>query len=111
MQNNMEVTDWISALSDAVMALMAIGGFILALNWKREATREMAIGYCSNILSESLPFFQKASGILTHETILITYMKSLTENDRAMYNFLSDVYKLGKTFNSECEISINISLV
>lgn len=58
--NNMiDITDWISAGSDVVMAISALGGLYIAMNWKRTATQNMALQYCITIKDDILPLIER----------------------------------------------------
>lgn len=54
-KGNPSTTDWISSISDIVVAFAAIMGLYMAKQWKREATQSKAIEHCINITTQLIP--------------------------------------------------------
>lgn len=50
-----DLTNWISAMANVVMAGAAVVGVWFAKNWKREATKNKAVGVCEDIILDSIP--------------------------------------------------------
>lgn len=95
--NKMDITSsMVSAGADVVMALVAIGGLVVALNWKREATQELAIQHCSNILSDHLPYCYRSLSITSYEKSLIQHLKGIN-HDVVSYITLKDLYSIYKS--------------
>lgn len=96
---------WISAFSDVsmaltngIMALMAICGYFLAKDWKREATAGIAIGHCTKILSDCLPDIQRQIYVTIHEDTFKNLLKVVDKSDSVNIKMLKDISRLSETY-------------
>ncbi|BEM39420.1 hypothetical protein SME10J_31470 [Serratia marcescens] len=72
------ITDWISSISDVLVAFSAIMGLCIAKQWKREATQSKVIDYCINLTTQLMPKIKLQFVPSLYETVggrLLSYLK------------------------------------
>lgn len=98
-KGNPSTTDWISSISDIVVAFAAIMGLYMAQQWKREATQSKAIEHCINIITRLIPKSKEQFIPSIYEKIGIAMLVNLQECDcvdvkriRALRNLMEKYY-------------------
>ncbi|KKF38751.1 hypothetical protein [Hafnia alvei] len=98
-KGNPSTTDWISSISDIVVAFAAIMGLYMAQQWKREATQSKAIEHCINIMTRLIPKSKEQFVPSIYEKIGIIMLVDLEQCDcvdvkriRALRNLMEKYY-------------------
>lgn len=99
------LTDWISAFANIAMAFIAWNGFLIAKNWKRDATQELAISRCLTILSTTLPNIQKNMLFTLFENTLKHWLDSLKSTNIVGFDRIQFIHGIAKSFSSTNNIS------
>lgn len=104
------VTDWISAGSDIVVAIIAFLGYFLAKDWKREATKEAVIENAMKLLTDTLPKIKSIASDYVHITTIKDWLERVLKKESVNYNDINELYMISRRFN-ESHNKIASSLV
>lgn len=94
------LADWLSSIANIFMAFVAYKGFLIAKNWKRDATQELAIEHSSNILSTHLPNTQKQFTITILENTFNRWLCCLIDTKSVRFTQVKVMHGLIKSFDS-----------
>ncbi|EII8498009.1 hypothetical protein IGF77_004637 [Escherichia coli] len=72
-------SDWVSSIANIVMAIIAWNGYLIAKNWKVDATKELAIQHSLKIISTCIPNVQKKICIAVFEVSIRSWLVKVKE--------------------------------
>lgn len=93
-------SDSISALANAIMAMVAIMGLVFARKWKRDATKDKVIDKCVNMMTVVIPDIKRIYVPTVYVKIAETLLSNIKKSKSTDYKLARELRNSLKSYNA-----------
>lgn len=94
-----KLSDSISALANAIMALAAILGLVFARKWKRDATKDKVIDKCVSIMTNIIPDIKRIYVPTVYVKITQTFLNNIKSRKSTDFKLARELCNSLKSYN------------
>lgn len=106
-----KLSDSVSALANAIMAMAAIIGLVFARKWKRDATKDKVIDKCVHIMTVIIPDIKRLYVPTLHVKMAQTFLIKMKENQSTDFKHARELRNTLRSYNIlmvQCSESLSL---